>query len=280
MDRFNVDHYLDKRFQSLDLEKVNHDNELFFKVSNILNNKNISYFFVNENTAQLDFKDGLNIVLVNYSVNQHNSIVLTVNKNSKIIWIELNAKNSCVYNNNKFEVKADLEFIKIHLGNHVKSNVKNNFWFFIGDGYKLNFKAFSMVATSYVLDDAVELIHNGNNAFSNLDYYSFLSGKIVTQVNTTIEKNAINNESHQNLKHILLEKSSQCFSKPNLQIENNKVVASHGNAVSTLSKNDLFYLMQRGLNYQNCLSLIMSSRLSEVIDNEALYKLIVGLDDE
>lgn len=282
MDRFNKDHYLDKKFRLMDMEDINKhvNNSAYLAFCNILTLNGIPYHVLNENKKSISFHDGLNIVLVNHSMQGENTLRFSVNKDAKIIWIELNNAGSSIYNNYDVEIQSNTEFIKLYLGSRVNANIKNNFNFLLRGGKQLHYKAFSFVSAGHVVDDAIECLHLEDGAKSILEYYSFVLGKVVTQVNTIIRQQASNNESHQILKHLLLKNSAQCFSKPNLQIENNQVIASHGNAISALNNHDLFYLMQRGLSIDDCCNVLQYSRLAEVVGEDFIYKLILGVISE
>lgn len=282
MDRFNPDHYLDKRFKDLKNnepidQSVLVDGDFVNKLYEVCKSNQINCLFLTNQNKNLSFKNGLNVVIVERQKNTINQESFDLNGNMKIIWVELNKKNSITYSNYNFNVFNNVEFVKLYVDKFSESNIKNNFKFFMHKESNLEAKVFSSVKSGYVLDDAIELIHLENEAKSNIDYYSFVKGKLVTQINTIIGKNALNNESHQNLKHVLLDKNAQCFSKPNLEISNNQVLSSHGNAISSVSSNDLFYLMQRGLNKDECLSLIQNSRLNEVISDDLIYNMILGV---
>ena len=80
-------------------------------------------------------------------------------------------------------------------------------------------------------------------------------------------------------------KSSEFNAKPELEIYADDVKCSHGSASGSLDENSIFYLMSRGLNYQQSKELLINGFVLDVIekitDNEIknLVKSIIGLKE-
>ena len=92
-------------------------------------------------------------------------------------------------------------------------------------------------------------------------------------------------DGYQLSKAILLDKSSEFNAKPELEIYADDVKCSHGSASGSLDENSIFYLMSRGLNYQQSKELLINGFVLDVIekitDNEIknLVKSIIGLKE-
>ena len=54
---------------------------------------------------------------------------------------------------------------------------------------------------------------------------------------------------------------------PNLYIDEYDVVANHSASIGSISKDDLFYLMSRGLTKEEATSLVVIGFIKPIIDN-------------
>ena len=111
------------------------------------------------------------------------------------------------------------------------------------------------------------------------DSRAVYQGKIF--VNSIAQKT----DGYQLSKAILLDESSEFNAKPELEIYADDVKCSHGSASGSLDENSIFYLMSRGLNYQQSKELLINGFVLDVIekitDNEIknLVKSIIGLKE-
>ena len=84
---------------------------------------------------------------------------------------------------------------------------------------------------------------------------------------------------------ILLDETSEFNAKPELEIYADDVKCSHGSASGSLDENSIFYLMSRGLNYQQSKELLINGFILEVIENitdieiKDLIKKMIGLKE-
>ena len=84
---------------------------------------------------------------------------------------------------------------------------------------------------------------------------------------------------------MLLDETSEFNAKPELEIYADDVKCSHGSASGSLDENSIFYLMSRGLNYQQSKELLINGFMLDVIDkitdNEIknLVKSVIGLKE-
>ena len=108
---------------------------------------------------------------------------------------------------------------------------------------------------------------------------SAYQGKIF--VNSIAQKT----DGYQLSKAILLDKTSEFNAKPELEIYADDVKCSHGSASGSLDEDSIFYLMSRGLNYQQSKELLINGFVLDVIekitDNEIknLVKSTIGLNE-
>ena len=111
------------------------------------------------------------------------------------------------------------------------------------------------------------------------DSKAVYQGKIF--VNTEAQKT----DGYQLSKAILLDEASEFNAKPELEIYADDVKCSHGSASGSLDENSIFYLMSRGLNYQQSKELLINGFILDVIDKitdlevKNLVKNMIGLKE-
>ncbi len=104
-------------------------------------------------------------------------------------------------------------------------------------------------------------------------------GKIF--VNSTAQKT----DGYQLSKAILLNKDSEFNAKPELEIYADDVKCSHGSASGSLNEESIFYLMSRGLNYQQSRELLINGFLLDVVEKitdpevKNLIKNMIGIKE-
>jgi len=109
--------------------------------------------------------------------------------------------------------------------------------------------------------------------------------KAVYQGKIFVDSIAQKTDGYQLSKAILLDKTSEFNAKPELEIYADDVKCSHGSASGSLDENSIFYLMSRGLNYQQSKELLINGFVLDVVekitDNKIknLVKSIIGLQE-
>jgi len=100
-----------------------------------------------------------------------------------------------------------------------------------------------------------------------------------------VNSKAQKTDGYQLSKAILLDKTSEFNAKPELEIYADDVKCSHGSASGSLNENSIFYLMSRGLNYQQSRELLINGFLLEVAEKitdseiKNLIKNMIGLKE-
>ena len=109
--------------------------------------------------------------------------------------------------------------------------------------------------------------------------------KAVYQGKIFVNSKAQKTDGYQLSKAILLDETSEFNAKPELEIYADDVKCSHGSASGSLNENSIFYLMSRGLNYQQSKELLINGFLLEVIEKitdseiKNLIKNMIGLKE-
>ena len=81
-----------------------------------------------------------------------------------------------------------------------------------------------------------------------------------------VNSKAQKTDGYQLSKAILLDDTSEFNAKPELEIYADDVKCSHGSASGSLDENSIFYLMSRGLNYQQSKELLINGFLMDVVE--------------
>ncbi len=113
-----------------------------------------------------------------------------------------------------------------------------------------------------------KIIGNNNKSNLKLRCISYLN-KIKVNIIESNQKNTYNNEIIENIKGIT--KKGKIEVLPNMEINTNEVIANHYVTISSISKDDLFYLMSKGLSKSLSEKIILKGFLKgimEVMTNE------------
>ncbi len=111
------------------------------------------------------------------------------------------------------------------------------------------------------------------------------SSKAAYQGKIFVNSDAQKTDGYQLSKAILLNKDSEFNAKPELEIYADDVKCSHGSASGSLNENSIFYLMSRGLNYQQSRELLINGFLLDVVEKitdseiKNLIKNMIGIKE-
>ena len=111
------------------------------------------------------------------------------------------------------------------------------------------------------------------------------SSKAAYQGKIFVNSEAQKTDGYQLSKAILLNKESEFNAKPELEIYADDVKCSHGSASGSLNEDSIFYLMSRGLNYQQSRELLINGFLLDVVEKitdpeiKNLIKNLIGIKE-
>ena len=111
------------------------------------------------------------------------------------------------------------------------------------------------------------------------------SSKAAYQGKIFVNSDAQKTDGYQLSKAILLNKESEFNAKPELEIYADDVKCSHGSASGSLNEDSIFYLMSRGLNYQQSRELLINGFLLDVVEKitdpeiKNLIKNLIGIKE-
>ena len=130
-----------------------------------------------------------------------------------------------------------------------------------------------------------------NHLVENTKSYQLIKGvlgklsKAAYQGKIFVNSKAQKTNGYQLSKAILLDETSEFNAKPELEIYADDVKCSHGSASGSLNEDSIFYLMSRGLNYQQSKELLINGFLLDVIEKitdseiKDLIKNMIGLKE-
>ena len=135
-----------------------------------------------------------------------------------------------------------------------------------------NINVILMMASS-TLDSNINIYHNVGDTHSRLENYAIAKdeAEITLNNNATIKHGAAKSIAMQKAKGLTLNEKAKIKAMPNLFIDEYDVIANHAVSIGSLNKDDLFYLMSRGLTTQEA---------SKVLIMGFIYPLLDQINDE
>ena len=85
-----------------------------------------------------------------------------------------------------------------------------------------------------------------------------------------VAEGASKTEAYQSNRNLVGSETAKMHSKPQLEIYNDDVKCSHGTAIGQLDKNQLFYMMTRGISEDQARLMLKQAFMSDVIDGISL----------
>ena len=117
-----------------------------------------------------------------------------------------------------------------------------------------------------------EIRTNINHLIDNTKSYQLIKSvlenesKSVYQGKIFVNSDAQKTDGYQLSKAILLSKNAEFNAKPELEIYADDVKCSHGSASGNLNQESIFYLMSRGLDYEQSKELLINGFLLDVVE--------------
>jgi len=123
-------------------------------------------------------------------------------------------------------------------------------------------------------------IHVAEHTESNLKTHGALedNAKAIYRSLIDIREHAFDSVGHQKEETLLLSKTAQVSSVPDLEIANNEVSCSHGVSTTNVDNESLFYFQSRGMDTETAKQAVLHGHLGSIVDmieNEALRKDII-----
>ena len=243
-------------------------------IYNITNNK------LNSNTInqRIDFvlKKNSSLKLINLFDDSSNNNFININYQFKIgkdailknykIDHKLNSNIKYFFNNIDLEHNSLAESFIFSTGSKfIKNEINCN----LNDQYS---SAFTNGIINLKNDQHHEIKTNINHLAENTKSYQLIksvlndNSKGVYQGKIFVNSKAQKTDGYQLSKALLLNENTEFDAKPELEIYADDVKCSHGSTSGNLDENSIFYLMSRGLNYQQSRELLINGFLLDVIE--------------
>ena len=206
-----------------------------------------------------------------------------VDKNFLNIFYNFNLKKDSILKNYKID-KLKNNSLKYSFNNIEQGNnsVSETFIFSAGSDYFKNevncnlngeySSAFINGVFSLMSNQQHEIRTTVNHLVENTKSYQLIKSvlgkhsKSAYQGKIFVNSKAQKTDGYQLSKAILLDETSEFNAKPELEIYADDVKCSHGSASGSLNEDSIFYLMSRGLNYQQSKDLLIDGFLLDVVE--------------
>ena len=194
----------------------------------------------------------------------------------KTIIIFNNGTNECSFNlNAKLEKGAVLNIYNV--ATTEKNASINETIDLLDGGATCNILNVLLVGKKGKLDSNIMINHLHKETVSDFANYAIAvdDAQMILNNNAKIVNGASKSVVRQKAKGLTLSKNAKIKAMPNLYIDEYDVIANHAASIGSISKEDLFYLMSRGLDEKEASKLIVLGfvqPLLDKIDDEELRK--------
>ncbi len=162
---------------------------------------------------------------------------------------------------NYFEVSKGVNVTNMnhHIGGSLQHHVH---WVnFNGEGSKYKSGSINKSFDNNQITDIVNVNHNHKNNQSDITHRSIAKDKsqIYNNAKAQVAIGADQSEIEQDLKNILLSSDARIYSKPELEVYADEVIAAHGSTIGALDDTALFYLQSRGVDIEQAREIMIKS---------------------
>ena len=226
-----------------------------------------NYILINKNSKATVFEKFTNDNKKSFiSINTN----IDVQKNAHLKNYLINSNNieNCIYRFKKVNIEASANYESFIFSNIIKTirdEVEINLTESLAECY-LYYTQFLKNNEDHEIK--VKINHLAENTQSYQFSKSIIDGtaKGVYQGKIFLDQIAQKTNGYQLIKSVLLSDQCTFHSKPELEIYADDVKCSHGSSSTSLNKDELFYLMARGISQDQAKKLIIQGFLSEVVE--------------
>jgi Fe-S cluster assembly protein SufD len=222
------------------------------------------------------------------SVNHHAGLINTVSE----IYVGENAQLELykLQNINDETALVNQVFIDQAANSHVKINVLTLNGGMIrnevsdalnGEEASCDIRGLYLVDKEQHIDNHVTVLHNAPRCNSNQLFKGVLDNKATGVFNgfTYVKKDAQQTNAFQKNSNILLSDSARIDAMPHLEIYADDVKCGHGASVGQLDNEALFYLMQRGIPFEDARMLLMYAFADDILKEVTIDALRITIED-
>ena len=218
----------------------------------------------------------------------HNGVIkINALENSKIDVIVVNTMNK---NSNNFEAyeniiesNASVNYTIIDIGG--KNSITNYYSNILGEKAKNDLKTIYLGAENNIKDLNYIAELRGKQSFIDIDVQGALSGNAKKNFKGTIDfkKGCKKAKGNENEFCMLLSEKARSIALPMLLCTESDVKGNHSTASGKVDNQELFYIMSRGLSYNEAVKLIVKARFNKIlsrIEDEDLRNEIIEKIEE
>ena len=200
------------------------------------------------------------------------AIKLENNSSLEILVFNSNANLKCELNENAKLVIYNIAFTKDDYIFDLNVDLNNQY----ADVHIINLYLGINVSK---LNSNVMINHYSKNTKSLLDTYAIAKHQshLTLNNNAYIKNGMKNSDARQMTRGLNLSKKASVKAQPNLLIDEYDVVASHSASIGSIDKDELFYLMSRGLTETQAQEMVILGFIEPILSNiksEELQKVI------
>ena len=243
---------------------------IYYQFNSVLDAKQLhlkNYILINKNSKATMFEKFTNNNKKSFiSINTN----IDVQKNAHLKNYLINSNNieNCIYRFKKVNIEASANYESFIFSNIIKTirdEVEINLTESLAECY-LYYTQFLKNNEDHEIK--VKINHLAENTQSYQFSKSIIDGtaKGVYQGKIFVDQIAQKTNGYQLIKSVLLSDQCTFHSKPELEIYADDVKCSHGSSSTSLNKDELFYLMARGIPQDQAKRLIVQGFLSEVVE--------------
>ena len=237
---------------------------------------------VNYQTLENGLKNLIVDINAHYLLNDC-ELNIIVKENIELELLVFNQNNKCNNLNIRLETGASVRIYNIIISNEDVSLIENVYLEKVNS--KCEITSVLLASENAHLNSDINIYHPVKNTTSIFENYGIAkdNAKITLNNNATIKQGASRSEVRQKAKGLTLSKNAVIKAMPNLYIDEYDVVANHSASIGSISKEDLFYLMSRGLSIEDASNLVVIGFIKPIIDNitneslkEEIYKAFIN----
>lgn len=264
---------------------------------NLQNNKNIhiTYNFDDDNfnlINQIEIEVNSNIntnIIIEYKSTTtkkcfHNGIIKIIAKeNSNVNVIIVNLLNEKTTNfeamENIIHNNANLQYTIIDIGG--KESISNYYSNLIGENSKNDLKTIYLGGENQIKDINYIVELRGEKSFVDIDVQGALKANAKKNFKGTIDfkKGCKKAKGNENEFCMLLSDKAKSIALPMLLCTEDDVEGNHGTASGRVDNEQLFYIMSRGLSYNEAVKLIVRANFNKILEkikNDKLMNEIIS----
>jgi Fe-S cluster assembly protein SufD len=257
--------------------------------------KDVIQEMTSDETIRVTRKDRMAIYLIHPGV--HASIYETIHQistdlktiiiglpNSNINYYTLNEENSIVETIDIYLFKnANINSNIIELSK-TKANIQSNLYF-LESGSHANANSVAITNGASDVEVTINFVHQAKSTTAVMSNYGIAKdqSKIFYTGISRIEKGNSKTDSYQKTRGLNLSKDAKVIARPYLYIDEFDVIAGHGASIGSVSEDDLFYLMSRGLKKEEAEKMIINGFIRPIIDkvvNESFKDRLIDIIDQ